>query len=55
MLGKSLISDLYLTQIVNFPTWIPDYDAHSPAELVLFISSRASICSKGPFVSFRQF
>ena len=27
-----------LTQLVNFPTWIPDYDSHSPALLDLFIS-----------------
>ena len=32
------------TQIVNFPTWIPDCDSHSPALLDLFISSNASIC-----------
>ena len=34
-----------LTQIVNFPTWIPDCDSHSPALLDLFLSSDASICS----------
>ena len=34
-----------LTQMVNFPTWIPDCDSHSPALLDLFISSDASICS----------
>ena len=34
-----------LTQIVNFPTWIPDCDSNSPALLDLFISSGASICS----------
>ena len=34
-----------LTQIVNFPTWIPDCDSHSPDFLNLFISSDASICS----------
>ena len=34
-----------LTQIVNFPTRIPDCDFHSPALLDLFISSDASICS----------
>ena len=33
-----------LTQMVNFPTWIPDSDSHSPALLDLFISSDASIC-----------
>ena len=34
-----------LTQIVNFPTQIPDCDSHSPALLDLFISSDANICS----------
>ena len=34
-----------LTQTINFPTWIPDSDSHSPALLDLFISSDASICS----------
>ena len=33
-----------LTQMVNFPTRIPDCDSHSPALLDLFISSDASIC-----------
>ena len=32
-----------LTQIVNFPSQIPDCDSHSPALLDLFISSDASI------------
>ena len=32
-----------LTQMVNFPTRIPDCDFHSPALLDLFISSDASI------------
>ena len=31
--------------MLNFPTWIPDCDSHSPALLNLFISSDASICS----------
>ena len=35
-----------LTQIVNFPTWIPDCDSHNPALLDLFLSSDASICSE---------
>ena len=30
-----------LTQIVNFPTWIPDCDSHSPALLDFFLSSDA--------------
>ena len=34
-----------LTQMVNFPTQIPDCDSHSPALLDLFLSSDASICS----------
>ena len=38
-----------LTQIVNFPTRIPDCDSHSPALLDLFISSDARICSKMVF------
>ena len=38
-----------LTQIVNFPTRIPDCDSHSPALLDLFISSDASISSTMAF------
>ena len=38
-----------LTQIVNFPTQIPDCDCHSPALLDLFISSDTSICSTMTF------
>ena len=38
-----------LTQIVNFPTRIPDCDSHSPALLDLFLSSDASICSTMTF------
>ena len=38
-----------LTQMVNFPTRIPDCDSHSPALLDLFLSSDASICSKMAF------
>ena len=34
-----------LTQMVDFPTRIPDCDSHSPALLDLFLSSDASICS----------
>ena len=37
------------TQMVTFPTRIPDYDSHSPARLDLFISSVASICSTMAF------
>ena len=38
-----------LTQIVNFPTPIPDCDSHSPALLDVFLSSDASICSTMAF------
>ena len=38
-----------LTQIVNFPTRIPDCWSHSPALLDLFISCDASICSTMAF------
>ena len=34
-----------LTQMVNFPSRIPDYDSHSPALLDIFNSSDASGCS----------
>ena len=38
-----------LTQVVNFPTQIPDFDSHSPALLDLFLSADASICSAMAF------
>ena len=38
-----------LTQMVNFPTWIPDCDSHSPVLLDFFLSSDASICSTMAF------
>ena len=38
-----------LTQMVNFPTRIPDCDSHSPALLNLFLCSDASICSTMAF------
>ena len=31
--------------MINFPTWIPNCDSHSPALLDLFLSPDASICS----------
>ena len=34
-----------LTQLVNFPTRIPDCGFHNPAILSFFLSSDASICS----------
>ena len=39
-----------LTQMVNFPTQIPNCDSHSPALLDFFISSDASICSTIAFL-----
>ena len=38
-----------LTQMVNFPMWIPDCDSHSPAFLDFFLSSDTSICSTMAF------
>ena len=38
-----------LTQMVNFPTRIPDCDSHSPALLDFFLSSDSSICSTMAF------
>ena len=38
-----------LTQMVNFPTWIPDCDSDSPAFLDFFLSYDASICSTMSF------
>ena len=38
-----------LTQLVNFPTRIPDYGSRSPALLELFLSSDAGICSTMAF------
>ena len=40
-----------LTQMVNFPTRIPDCDSHIPDFLDLFLSSDASICSTMGFPS----
>ena len=40
----------YFTQLVNFPTWIPDCDSHRPALLDLFCSSDAIICSTMAFL-----
>ena len=41
-----------LTQMVNFPTQVPDCDSHNPALLDLFISSDVSICSTLAFPPF---
>ena len=35
--------------MVNFPTWIPDYNSHSPTLLGLFLSYGASIYSTMAF------
>ena len=44
-----------LTQMVNFPTQIPDCDTHSPALLGLILSSDASICSTMAFTPVGSF
>ena len=44
-----------LTQMLNFPTRIPDCDSNSSALLDLFISSDVSICSAMPFATIRKF
>ena len=44
----------YLSQMVNFPTPIPDCDSRIPALLDLFISSDASVCSTMSFPPFRN-
>ena len=38
-----------LTQMLNFPTWIPHCDSHSPALFNFFLSFDASICSTMAF------
>ena len=38
-----------LTQMINFPTRIPDCDSHNPPLLDLFTSSGASFCSTMAF------
>ena len=43
-----------LTQMVNFPTQIPDCDSHIPALLHFFLSSHASICSTVAFPLLRN-
>ena len=39
-----------LTQMVDFPTWIPDWGFYSPALLDLFLASSTSICSTMAFI-----
>ena len=46
---NSVIISNDLTDMVNFPTQIPDCDSHSPALLDLFFSSDTSICSTMTF------
>ena len=48
-LVNSVIISNDLTQMVNFPTRIPDCDYYSPTLLDLFLSSDASICSTMAF------
>ena len=48
-LVNSIIISNDLTQIVYFPTHIPDCDSYSPAILDLFLFSEASICSAVAF------
>ena len=40
-----------LTRMVNFPTWIPECDSHSPALFDFLCSSGTSICSTMAFPS----
>ena len=42
-LVNSVISNV-VAQMVNFPSWMPDCDSHSPALLDLFLFSDTSIC-----------
>ena len=43
-----------LAQMVNFPTWIPDCDSHSPTLLDFFLSFDTSICSTMVFHPLRN-
>ena len=38
-----------ILEMVNFPTWGPDFDSHSPVLLNLLLSSDTSICSTMAF------
>ena len=42
------------TQTVNFPSWIPGCDSHSPALSDLFLCSDTSICSTMTFPPLRN-
>ena len=48
-MNSAIIISNDLTQMVNFPTRIPDCHPHSPALLDLFLFSDASICSAMAF------
>ena len=48
-LVNSVIISNDLTQMVNFPTWIPDFNSYSPALLDSFLSSYTTICSTMAF------
>ena len=39
-----------LTQMVDFPTWIPDWGSYSPALLDLFLASNTSVYSTMAFI-----
>ena len=41
--------------MVNFPTWLPDCDSHSPALLDLFLTFDSSICSTMTFPPLENF
>ena len=43
------------TQMVNFPSRIPDFDSYSSALLDLFLYSDASICSTMAYPPLRNF
>ena len=43
-----------LTEMVNFPTQIPDCDSYNPAILYFFLSSDPSICSTIAFPLLRD-
>lgn len=45
---NSAITD-NITEFVNFPTWIPDFECPSPALFIFFLSSGASIWSTKTF------
>ena len=47
-----LVNDL--SQMVNFPTWVPDCYSQSPALLDLVLSSDANICSTNAFPRLRN-